>query len=50
MAKSTVIFEVKASTKLLTASAQAKAVSAALKGVKVEGVTLVVKKQKPAAV
>ena len=49
MARSTVIFEVKATTKDLTEAAQKKAVSAALKAVAVEGVKLSVKKQKLAA-
>ena len=49
MAKSTVVFEVKATTKELTPAAQAKAVSTALKSVAVSGVKLVVKKQKLAA-
>ena len=49
MARSTVIFEVKATTTELTAAAQKKAVKAALATVAVEGVKLSVKKQKPAA-
>ena len=49
MARSSVVFEVKATTKELTPSAQAKAVRAALKAVAVEGVKLSVKKQKVAA-
>jgi hypothetical protein len=51
MAKATItVFEVKASTKTLTPAAQARAVRAALTAVSVEGVKLVVKKQKPAVV